>query len=141
MHKRSHWPTSCFVELEFTEPEEEFLGRFVSRAQVDTAQIPPAAEAVEAEETTEDDRSEPLAAPKSEDVAQLKDEVSALKAQLQELRQNQAPDEKEAVARRLAEAEVWRGPRRKLSAAEDEARKKAGAGEDGKRRHTSDRWK
>ena len=119
VHKRSHRPTSCFVELEFTEPEENFWGVSFP-AQVDTARVPPAAEAVEAEETTEDDRSEPVAAPKSEDVAQLKDEVAALKAQLQELRGNQAPDEKEAVARRLAEAEAAA-----RSAAETEARQKA----------------
>jgi len=130
VHKRSHRPTSCFVELEFTEPEENFWGVSFP-AQVDTARVPPAAEAVEAEETTEDDRSEPVAAPKSEDVAQLKDEVAALKAQLQELRGNQAPDEKEAVARRLAEAEAAARSAAETEAsqkAEDEARKKAERG-------------
>ena len=130
VHKRSHRPTSCFVELEFTEPEENFWGVSFP-AQVDTARVPPAAEAVEAEETTEDDRSEPVAAPKSEDVVQLKDEVAALKAQLQELRGNQAPDEKEAVARRLAEAEAAARSAAETEAsqkAEDEARKKAERG-------------
>ena len=119
VHKRSHRPTSCFVELEFTEPEENFWGVSFP-AQEDGGRVPPAAEAVEAEEITEDDRSEPLAAPKSEDVAQLKDEVAALKAQLQELRGKQGPDDKEAVARRLAEAEAAA-----RSAAETEARQKA----------------
>ena len=104
VHKRNHRPTSCFVELEFTEPEENFWGVSFP-AQGDGAQIPPVAEAVEAEETTEDDRSEPVAAPKSEDVTQLKDEVAALKAQLEELRGKQASEDKEAVAKRLAEAE------------------------------------
>jgi TonB family protein len=119
VHKRSHRPTSCFVELEFTEPEENFWGVSFP-AQADSAQIPPVAEAVEAQETTEDDGSEPLAAPKSEDVAQLKDEVATLKAQLEELRGKQAPEDKEAVAKRLAEAEAAA-----RAAAEAEARQKA----------------
>src|SRR5258708_7896097 len=119
VHKRSHRPTSCFVELEFTEPQENFWGVSFP-PQEDGAQVPPTAEAVAAEETTEDDRSEPVAAPKSEDVAQLKDEWAALKGQLQELRGNQAPDDKEAVARRLAAAEAAA-----RSAAETEAGQKA----------------
>ena len=119
VHKRSHRPTSCFVELEFTEPEENFWGVSFP-AEADSGQVPPAAEAVEAEETTEDDRSEPVAAPKSEDVAQLKDEVAALKAQLEELRGKQASEDKEAVTKRLAEAEAAA-----RSAAEIEARQKA----------------
>jgi TonB family protein len=119
VHKRNHRPTSCFVELEFTEPEENFWGVSFP-AEADNGQVPPVAQAVEAEETTEDDRSEPVAAPKSEDVAQLKDEVAALKAQLQELRGKQASEDKEAVTKRLAEAEA--GAR---SAAEIEARQKA----------------
>jgi TonB family protein len=119
VHKRNHRPTSCFVKLEFTEPEENFWGVSFP-TQADSSHLPPVAEAVEAEETTEDDRSEPVAAPKIEDVAQLKDEVAALKAQLAELRGNQAPEDKDAVARRLAEAEAAA-----RSAAETEARQKA----------------
>jgi TonB family protein len=119
VHKRSHRPTSCFVELEFTEPEENFWGVSFP-AQVDTASVPRAAEAVEAEETTEDDRGEPVAAPKSEDVAQLKDEVATLKAELQELREKQISEDQEAQAKKLAEAEAAA-----RAAAEDEAREKA----------------
>ena len=127
VHKRSHRPTSCFVELEFTEPEENFWGVSFP-AQENTAQVPPVAEAVAAEETTEDDRGEPVAAPKSEDVAQLKDEVAALKAQLQELRGKQSSEEKEAQARKLAEAEAAARAAAEAEArqkAEEEARKKA----------------
>lgn len=127
VHKRSHRPTSCFVELEFTEPEENFWGVSFP-AQADSAQIPPVAEAVEAQETTEDDGREPLAAPKSEDVAQLKDEVAALKAQLEELRGKQSSEDKEAVAKRLAETEAAARAAAEAVArqkAEEEARKKA----------------
>jgi TonB family protein len=119
VHKRSHRPTSCFVELEFTEPDENFWGVSFP-AQEDGAQVPPAAEAVQAEETTEDDRSEPVAAPKSEDVTQLKDEVAVLKAQLEELKGKQSSEDKEAQARKLAEAEAAA-----RAAAESEARQKA----------------
>ena len=127
VHKRSHRPTSCFVELEFTEPEENFWGVSFP-AQPDSAQLPPVAEAVEAEETTEDDRSEPVAAPKSEDVAQLKDEVAALKAQLEEMRVKQSSDDKDAQARKLADAEAAARAAAETEArqkAEEEARKKA----------------
>jgi TonB family protein len=127
VHKRSHRPTSCFVELEFTEPEENFWGVSFP-TQVDTARVPPAAEAVEAEETTEDDRSEPVAAPKSEDVAQLKDEVAALKKQLEELRVKQPSEDKDAQAKKLAEAEAAARAAAELEAkqkSEEAARKKA----------------
>jgi TonB family protein len=95
---------------------------------VDTARVPAAAEAVEAEETTEDDRSEPLAAPKSEDVAQLKDEVTTLKKQLEELRVKQTSEDKDAQAKKLAEAEAAARAAAELEAkhkAEEAARKKA----------------
>lgn len=111
VQKRSFRPTSCFVELEFTEEAENFWGvNFPGKEE--GAQAPPIAEAVAAEETTEEDRGEPLAAPKSEDVAQLKNEVQTLRKQLQELKEKQAAEEKqateeqEATARRLAEEEA-----------------------------------
>ena len=119
VHKRSHRPTVCYVELEFTEPEENFWGVSFP-TQPDSARIPPAAEAVEAEETTEDDRSEPVVAPKSEDVAQLKGEVAALKAQLQELQLKKAEEDKDAQAQKLAAAEAAA-----RAAAETEAKQKA----------------
>jgi protein TonB len=127
VHKRSHRPTSCFVELEFTEPEENFWGVSFP-AQVDTARVPPAAEAVEAQETTKDDSSEPVAAPKTEYVLQLKDEVAALKAQLEELRVKQPSEDKDAQAKKLAEAEAAARAAAELEAkqkAEEAARKKA----------------
>jgi TonB family protein len=119
VHKRTHRPTSCFVELEFTEPEENFWGVSFP-VQADGARVPATADRVEAEETTEDDHGEVVAAPKSEDVAQLKDEVAALKAQLQELRVKQASEDKDAVARQLGDAEAAA-----RSAAETEAKQRA----------------
>jgi len=125
VHKRSHRPTTCYVELEFTEDVKNFWGVSFPD-QEETEERPRTAAAVEAEETTEDDHSEPPAAPKTEDVAQLKEEVEALRAQLRELKEKQAKEEKpaaenaDAQARRLAEAELAA-----RAAAETEAKERA----------------
>ncbi len=119
VHKRNHRPTSCFVELEFTEEADNFWGVSFP-ANEDAATIPQAAEEVESEEPTEDDPEEPVQAPKTEDVAQLKGEVEALRAQLQEMKEKQAAEEREAQGRKLAEAEAAA-----RAAAENEARQKA----------------
>jgi TonB family protein len=132
VHKRSFRPTSCFVELEFTEEAEHFWGVSFPTNE-EGAKKPPAAEAVAAEEATEDDRSEPVAAPKTEEVAQLKDEVQTLRKQLQELKdqragedkrateEKKAAEEREAEASRLAEAEV---AARRTAEGEAEAKQK-----------------
>ncbi len=119
VHKRNHRPTSCYVELEFTEEADNFWGVSFP-ANEDAATIPQAAEQVESEEPTEDDPEEPVQAPKTEDVAQLKGEVEALRAQLQEMKEKQAAEEREAQGRKLAEAEAAA-----RAAAENEARQKA----------------
>ncbi len=125
VHKKNHRPTSCYVEVEFTEEVENFWGVLFPDHQ-ETPELPPTAEAVEAEEIIEDERSGPIAAPKTEDVAQLKGEVEALRAQLRELQGKQAAEEKktsedrEEQARRLAEAEAAA-----RAAAESEGRERA----------------
>jgi TonB family protein len=112
VHKRSHRPTSCYVELEFTEEVENFWGVSFPD-QEETTELPPAAEAVEAQETTDDDPGEPIEAPKTEDVAQLKSEVEELRAQLRALQeekqavQEKKPDEDlDEQGRKLVEAEA-----------------------------------
>jgi len=132
VHKRNHRPTSCYVELEFTEDAEDIWGVSFPGKEEEAAAIPAAAEAVEAEETTEDDPGEPVEAPKSEDVAQLKGEVEALRAQLRELQDKKAAEEREAQARKLDEAEAAARAAAETEArqrAEEEARKKAARGE------------
>jgi len=104
VQKRSFKPTSCFVELEFTEEAENFWGVTFPAKEVG-AQPPPIAQAVAEEETTEEDCGEPVAAPKSEDVAQLKDEVQTLRKQLQELKDKQAAEEKQAAQEKKAAEE------------------------------------
>ncbi len=139
VHKRNYRPTSCYVEVEFTEDAPDFWGVSFP-TQEESAKVPPVAEAVEAEEVIEDEANGLVEAPKSEDVAQLRDEVEALRAQLRELKEKQAAeekklseapkveDEKEASARRLAEAELAARAAAEAEAkqrAEEEAKKKA----------------
>jgi len=121
VQKRSFRPTSCFVELEFTEEVDNFWG-ITFPEKTEGAQAPPTAEAVAAEETTEEDCGEPVGAPKSEDVAQLKDEVLSLRKELQQLREKQAEEDKhateenkvaekqESAAQRQAQAEAASQP-------------------------------
>lgn len=111
VHKRNHRPTSCYVELEFTEDAENFWGvSFPDHEEI--TELPQAAQAVEAQEPTEDDRSEPIATPKTEDVEQLKSEVEALRAQLRALQDQRAEEVKKPAgdgdeqSRKLVEAEA-----------------------------------
>jgi TonB family protein len=127
VHKRSHRPTSCYVELEFTEEVENFWG--VSFPEHPETKLPPAAEAVETQETTEDDPGEPIEAPKTEDVAQLKSEVEALRAQLKALQeekqasQEKKPDEElDEQSKKLVEAEAAARAAVEASANENAAR-------------------
>src|SRR5258705_11936592 len=82
VHKRSHRPTSCFVELEFTEPQENFWGVSFP-AEGDGGQGSPAAETAAAEGTKEDEGKDTGDAPDGEDKAQLKYEVAARQEHLQ----------------------------------------------------------
>lgn len=120
IHKRAYRPTSCYVELEFTEPANDFWGVAFPTAD-QPAELPAAAEALEAAEMTKDtEESPPVEAPKTEDVAQLRDEVEALRAQLRELKEQQAAEE-----RRQREEEQRREEERRLAEREAEARRQA----------------
>jgi len=125
VHKRSHRPMSCYVELEFTEDVKNFWGVTFPQ-EGESQEVPPTAEALEAAETTEDDTNERQSSPKSEDVAKLKQEVEALRAQLRELKEMKGKEEKpaeddaEEQARKLAEAELAA-----RAAAENEAKERS----------------
>jgi len=122
VRKRSHRPTTCYVELEFPEGVENFWGMSFPEHE-ETEGRPKTAEVVEAQETTEDDRGEPPNPPKAEDVAQLKKDLEALGAQLRELKEKHASEteDRDAQVRRLAEAELAA-----RAAAESEAKERAG---------------
>jgi TonB family protein len=93
IRKRSFRPTSCYVELEFTEGQEDFWGVSFATAEAESA-IPPAAEMVEAAEPSEEDKGQPLEVPKEEEVEQLRSQVSALREQLRLVKERKAAEEK-----------------------------------------------
>lgn len=88
IRKRAHRPTSCYVELEFTEPARGFWGMEFSAA---TALLPKdaaqreAAEMVTSAEATDDEPEQRAAAPAAEEVQALKREVEALRQQLKQM--------------------------------------------------------
>jgi TonB family protein len=83
--KRSFRPTSCYVELEFTEAVTDFWGVDFS-ANEETEQSAVAAEMVAESEEAADEFVEATAAPNQEEVKKLKDEVVELRQQLKALR-------------------------------------------------------
>jgi TonB family protein len=99
--KRTYRPTSCYVELEFTEPAPGFWGMEFSAA---TALLPKDAQQAEAAalvtsaETTADEPSEPAPAPTVEEVQALKREVEALREQLKLMQMPAASEQVPAVA-------------------------------------------
>ena len=88
LRKRSHRPTACYVELDFTEAAPGFWGVEFSRVEADAKrnllESGEAAEVAEAEITEEE--FGPTAPPPDEaEVARLKREVEALKSRLKSL--------------------------------------------------------
>lgn len=99
--KRTYRPTSCYVELEFTEPAPRFWGMEFSAA---TALLPKDAQQAEAAalvttaETTADEPGEPAPAPTVEEVQALKREVEALREQLKLMQMPAASEQAPAPA-------------------------------------------
>jgi periplasmic protein TonB len=90
--KRVHRPTSCYVELEFTQPSPKFWGIELPK----TPQPPPpdsphaeVAKLVHSAEATADDPGTPAPAPSANEVDELVKEVEALRAQLKSLQEKQ----------------------------------------------------
>jgi TonB family protein len=90
--KRVFRPTSCYVELQFTEKMENFWGvefpaveASIAPKQVAQARPVETVPAVEAVEDTEYVLEEPAPAPSKEEVEHLRDEVEMLRQQLREM--------------------------------------------------------
>lgn len=82
--KRTHKPTSCYVELEFAEPAPRFWGMEFSAAAAllpKDARDAEAAALVISAEATADEPGEPPPAPAVEEVQALRREVEALREQ------------------------------------------------------------
>ena len=95
-HKRNNRPTSCYVELEFTESSPGFWGVEIPKStepspapSPENAKHMEIAELVRSAETTSDDPHTPARVPDAQEVERLKNEVEALRKQLESLRETQ----------------------------------------------------
>jgi TonB family protein len=82
--KRVDRPTSCYVEVQFTEPMTDFWGVVFpenSSVQTATAEV----ESIATAEVTEDGAEVHAPLPSHEEVENLREEVEALRSQLQEM--------------------------------------------------------
>ena len=121
VRKRIFRPMECYVELEFTEPAPNFWGleipaRTASPSQLATAQR------VESAETTVEDPPAKTPAAQGKGVAELKQEVEALREQLQSL-----PQAKAQAAKAEAEAALQQSAKRAEAAAAERSRIKPAA--------------
>jgi periplasmic protein TonB len=119
IRKRSYRPTSCYVELQFTEPQADFWGvRFPEKPEA----LPqtPVEESVESAEATEEEAAVGTA-PDAQEVESLREEVGSLRPQLKawtEAKKAEAAGArkaKEAAASAAKEAEAGPKPLIKMS--------------------------
>jgi hypothetical protein len=90
--KRVHRPTSCYVELEFTQPCPAFWGIELPKTPQPAPPDSPHAEVaklVQSAEATADDPGTRAPAPSANEVDELVKEVEALRAQLKSLQEKQ----------------------------------------------------
>jgi len=90
--KRVHRPTSCYVELEFTQPSPAFWGIELPKTPQPAPPDSPHAEVaklVQSAEATADDPGTQAPAPTANEVDELVKEVEALRAQLKSLQEKQ----------------------------------------------------
>jgi TonB family protein len=94
--KRANKPTSCYVELEFTQPSPGFWGIELPKTPQPAPSDSPHAEVaklVQSAEATADDPGTPTPAPTANEVDDLVKEVEALRAQLKSLQEIKAAAE------------------------------------------------
>ena len=93
-HKRTNRPTTCYVELEFTESAPGFWGVEIPKApqrehspqhqkHLETAEL------VHSSEMTADEPRTPVPSPSTQEVQELKKELETLRKQLESLRETQ----------------------------------------------------
>jgi TonB family protein len=118
--KRSNRPTSCYVEVQFTEPQADFWGvRFPEKAgSVAESRPTPIEESVVSAETTEEPAAAHVEEPSAEEMELLRDEVDALREQLKAL--TEAKKREEEAAKTAAE-EAAKKAEQDVAAANQEA--------------------
>ncbi len=86
--KRAYRPTSCYVELQFTESLNDFWGvTFPAQEPGKVTAVPVEVESVESAEVTEDGAEVHGPAPTDQEVEKLREEVELLRKHLAELKQ------------------------------------------------------
>jgi len=118
VRKRIFRPTECYVELEFTEPAPNFWGLEIPARTASPSQLATAEKVESAETTVEDALAKAPAAP-GQGVAELKQEVEALRGQIRSLVQAKAQAAKEE-----AEAALQQSAKRAEAAAAEQSRVK-----------------
>lgn len=101
IRKRTHRPTECYIELEFTEPAAGFWGTEFSAATAllpKEAKLIAAAEMISSSETTEDELEEAAQPPSAAEVEALKREVEALRRQVNVLQTHAEPAHPESAS-------------------------------------------
>jgi periplasmic protein TonB len=120
IRKRNNRPTSCYVELQFTEPQKDFWGvAFPEPTQQAHSESPTnLVEKVEADavsaEATEEPAADLVTAPNTEEVNLLRHEVDALREQLKALTETKKKEEEEAA---MKAAEAFRKAQEEADAA------------------------
>src|SRR5215813_5261779 len=124
LRKRSHRPTDCYVELEFTEPAPEFWGAEFPEYEPPKTNAGEGSDAatVADAEVTEDDTQQSVPAPDAADVEKLRKEVAALKSQV---KSPTAPEEQTDGMQRPSSSELETlksllGPKTKATEPEEE---------------------
>jgi TonB family protein len=91
LHKRNYKPTSCYVELQFTEDKPDFWGVAFPAFKAGSADFK-LKEQLEAEETTADDQGSAVAPHSEAEVDKLRKELDDLRQQLKNLEQQRAAE-------------------------------------------------
>jgi TonB family protein len=104
LRKRGYKPTTCYVELQFTEERSDYWGVAFPEGQKSAAEFK-VVEQVQAEEVTAEESEMPVTPRSAEDVDQLKREVEALREQLKALEKKNV-EEAEAKAAEAAVRET-----------------------------------
>src|SRR5262249_4221305 len=130
LRKRSHRPTDCYVELEFTEPAPGFWGAefpdYETPLKAKAAEGSDATAVAEAE-VTEDDTQQSVPAPDAGEVERLRKEVEALKSQVKSLTapQEQTDGMQQPSSGELETLKSLLGPKSKTTEPEEEDEKPA----------------
>lgn len=123
IRKRNYRPTSCYVELQFTEPQADFWDVQFPEKSATVAELlaTPVEQSVVSAEVTEEPAAPQAEQPNPEEVELLKQEVDALREQLKEL--TEAKKREEEAARKAVEEAAKKAEEEEAAAKREAAAK------------------